>query len=143
MKTVFYGKSEEEITEALGTFELMKTRADALREICEVQPYTQVVVVLTSNHNMYGTVLDNAMDPAHPCEHAFLKELQDQHDTDIRQMVCMWLNGGLDVPSYDFRQMVCDLREDNQNAEMLLQGAEGYLKKTIAQTMPPKMNEYE
>lgn len=55
--------------------------------------------------------------------------------TDIRQVVCMWSDGSLDVPSYDFRQMICDLHENNQNAEMLLRGEKGYLKKTIAQVM--------
>lgn len=135
MKTIFYAKSEDEIVGELGEFELIKKRADTLRKICEVQPYTQIVVILTSNHNMYGTVIDNVMDSAHPCEYAFLKELQNKHDTDIRQLVCMWSDGNLDVPSYDFRQMICDLHENNQNAEMLLRGAKGYLKKTIAQVM--------
>lgn len=111
MKTIFYAKSEDEIVGELGEFELIKKRADALRKICEVQPYTQIVVILTSNHNMYGTVIDNVMDSAHPCEYAFLKELQNKHDTDIRQVVCMWSDGSLDVPSYDFRQMICDLHE--------------------------------
>lgn len=140
MKTIFYAKSEDEIVTEPGTFELMKKRADALRETCEMQPDTQVVVVLTSNHNMYGTVIDHVMDSAHGCEHAFLQKLQDQHDTDIRQMVCMWPEGSLDVPSYDFRQMICHLHENNQNAELLLQGQDGYLRKTIAQTMPKSRN---
>lgn len=136
MKTIFDAKSEEDNVSELGIFESMKKRAESLLETCKAQTYTQVVVVLTSNHNLYGMVIDHVMDPTHRCEHAFLKELQGQHDTDIRQMVCMWSEGSLDMPSYDFRQMICDLHENNKNAEMLLQGASGYLKKTIAQTMP-------
>lgn len=64
MKTIFDAKSEEDNVSELGIFESMKKRAESLLETCKAQTYTQVVVVLTSNHNLYGMVIDHVMDHA-------------------------------------------------------------------------------
>ena len=57
MKTIFDAKSEEDNVSELGIFESMKKRVESLLETCKAQTYTQVVVVLTSNHNLYGMVI--------------------------------------------------------------------------------------
>lgn len=67
---------------------------------------------------------------------SFLEELIQNQDTRLEKLVCLWANGEIDVPSFDFRRRLCALNDSNRTAKILLQSAEGYLIKTLSETLP-------
>ena len=75
---------------------------------------------------------------AHPDEQAFIDDLREAGDTEIRYIVCLFQGGGLDIPSYFFRKKLLELNPANGEAKMLLNGAFRYIVKTINDTAPPK-----
>lgn len=99
------------------------------------QQYAQSIACMTVSGNVYHTVLDNACTKEKNSEKAFLKSLADKNDVVIKKMVCMWADKSLDVPSNDFRNLICALHPDNKNTEILLQGEKEYVKMKIIETV--------
>ncbi len=56
-------------------------------------------------------------------------------DPRIKSIVCMWSNGGVDLPSYSLRASLCGLAEENGSAEILLQGYHSFVVKEIRKTL--------
>ena len=88
---------------------------------------SQVTVLWTSNHRFY-TAMDDWSG-------AICEELKIKNDTHILKILTVWKNGQLDLPSLRFRQRLIALNESNKNAEMILQGKDGYIIKRVSQTM--------
>ncbi len=53
----------------------------------------------------------------------------------IERMLCVWSNGGFDMPSYDTRKYLCDKNAENKKAKMLLVGTSKYIVATFEETM--------
>lgn len=70
-------------------------------------------------------------------EEAFLSVLREQGETELRRLVCMWYDGALDVPSIRFRRSLLALCPKNKDAQLILQGENIYVLRTVAATMPP------
>ncbi len=59
-----------------------------------------------------------------------------QNSKSIKRILCMWNNYSIDVPSYVFRNRICELNKENKKAVILLSGGtDVYLEKQIAVTM--------
>ena len=91
--------------------------------------------VLTSKGNIYCKIIFNALSDESINEHSFLSELKSNDDTQIQKIVCLWSNGDIDMPSWKFRKMLCELNVENKNAQMLLNGGISYIIKSILQTL--------
>ncbi len=55
----------------------------------------------------------------------------------VIKLVYIWGNGGIDMPSYHFRRLLCDRNITNLNASILLIGKNKLVIKTLGETMPP------
>lgn len=58
---------------------------------------------------------------------------------EVKKIVCIWKNGGFDLPSYEFRRMLLAKSAKNKDAEMLLFGGKyddlGLFTKTVERTV--------
>jgi len=115
-----------------GFADLMQVAQNALVNL----PKSSVIVLRTAKNNIYHCVITNAYSNHEEEEKAFLDNLRQNDDLEVSQMVCMWRDGSLDISSFTFRDMLCQLHENNKNAEMILTGENCYHKKTIAETFP-------
>lgn len=97
---------------------------------------TQAVVLKTVNGNIYHTVISDTL--ADTESDVLLKEMKQRGDTHIENIVCCWEDGGVDMPSYEFRQKLMSLDRRNKDALILLQGLDKYIVKELEKLMPPK-----
>lgn len=96
-----------------------------------------VVVMLTAK----GTVISVSFQNVHSAIEAenamkLLIEKKKDGESQIKRMVCMWHEGGIDLPSYAFREALVDIDSKNLSAQILLNGLGGYVVKTVKATMP-------
>ena len=124
-----------------------KAEMDAMMSLCgsyhnTVGKNDLTLSVLTADGVLHRTVIHNAKkrgeNGAHPDEKALIDILRDAGNTEIHYIVCQTRNGEFDLPSYFFRQKLCELNPANGKAKMLLKGAFRYNVKTINDTEPAK-----
>ena len=65
----------------------------------------------------------------------FLLEKKKTGDSKIEKLICMWHDGGIDIPSFAFRDALLAVDSKNLSTQMLLNGFEGYVVKTVKVTM--------
>ena len=116
MHTLFELKTKIVVDAAV--FERMKKSADDELSKAEKGQYTQALVLLSVKGNEYSTLIRNALNPNPTDEAALLSKIKDLNDTEIRYALCLWQDGGIDIPSYWFRKSLCTL--DPKNTETLL-----------------------
>ena len=56
-------------------------------------------------------------------------------DTEIRYVLCMWQDSGIDVPSYAFRDLLCTLNSKNSESLLFVMTAEGVSVTKVSTTM--------
>ena len=108
--------------------EVARNKLATINEIVDGLPTPQVTVLLTNNDNVYVAVND--------IDGMICEELKRNKDTEIIKMLTMWKGGGVDVPSFAFRQALMKMNEANKNADIILQGKAGYLIKKLGAVMP-------
>lgn len=98
-----------------------------------------VVVMLTARGEV-ETLVFNTQADATNAEGAmrFLIEKKKDGDGIIERLLYMWHDGSLDFPSFDFRKALLDIDAVNCLTKMLLNGLNGYVVKTVKETMPPQ-----
>ncbi len=104
----------------------MKKAADEILFNTEKKQYTQAIVLLTSCGNEYNAVIENALSVEKSDEKALLDKLIAASDTRIDHILCLWHEGSVDIPSYDFRKMLCALNSDNENSNIFVMTQDGY-----------------
>ena len=98
---------------------------------------TQVIVLLTSKGKEYSAIIEDVLSEEKIAEKALIKEMQKDNDTEIRYIMAVWKSDGcVDIPSYDFRKMLCRMNTENKNAAIFLMGEAGYGVKSLGATMP-------
>ena len=116
MHTLFELNSKIDVDAA--AFERMMNAAEAELSKAEKNQYIQAIVLLSVKGNEYTTLIKNALSKEKSDETALLKRIKDLNDTEIRYALCLWQDGGIDIPSYWFRKSLCTL--DPKNTETLL-----------------------
>ena len=116
MHTLFELNTKIDVDAA--AFERMMNAAEAELSKAEKSQYIQAIVLLSVKGNEYSTLIKNALSKEKSDETALLKRIKDLNDTEIRYALCLWQDGGLDIPSYWFRESLCAL--DLKNTETLL-----------------------
>ena len=66
----------------------------------------------------------------------FLVEKKKSGEDEIERLICMWHDGSIDFPSYSFREALVAIDSKNLSTQMLLNGLNGYVIKTVKETMP-------
>ena len=96
----------------------------------------QIIVCLTAKGNMHHVIVTDICTMCNTKRDIeFIDTLKQIKDCHIKKLICMWVGESFDLPSYLFRKALCDASKENLNAEILLQGENIYIKKTIAQTL--------
>ena len=116
MRTLFELNTKIDVDAA--AFERMMNAAEAELSKAEKSQYIQAIVLLSVKGNEYSTLIKNALSKEKSDETALLKRIKDLNDTEIRYALCLWQDGGIDIPSYWFRKSLCTL--DPKNTETLL-----------------------
>lgn len=101
----------------------------------EEQKMVQVVVVLTSNEKIYSYLFDYGNRLVLEEEKHFLGILKTDTETSVKKMVCLWSDGSVDFPSYSLREKMIQTNLQNESTEILLNGYDGFIVKTIGKTM--------
>ena len=116
MHTLFELNTKIDVDAA--AFERMMNAAEAELSKAEKSQYIQAIVLLSVKGNEYSTLIKNALSKEKSDETALLKRIKDLNDTEIRYALCLWQDGGIDIPSHWFRKSLCTL--DPKNTETLL-----------------------
>lgn len=124
MKSVFELKSELYFDEDI--FEDMKKKALSLLKNQERGEYTQAIVLRTARGNEYCATIKNALSEECADERALLQILSSNEDTEISRILCMWQDGGVDIPSFRFRKMIYELDSANAESGIFVKTATGY-----------------
>lgn len=93
---------------------------------------------MTAKGNIFGAVTEDGRKYYESCADKVFEQLADSQETEVGRIVCLWDGGPLDISSYYFRKKLCDLNENNKNAEMLLEGENEYHIRTVEQTFGKK-----
>lgn len=64
-----------------------------------------------------------------------LIQMKTRYGSRVEKLVYTWNDGGIDLPSYDFREMLLSVDERNASTEMLLAGLLGFIVKPLKVTM--------
>ena len=116
-------------------FDQMMQAAVLLLKDAPSNKMTQVVVLLTSKGKEYSAIIEDVLSEEKVAEKALIKEMQKDNDTELRYILTAWKNGCVDLPSYDFRKMLCRMNIENKNAAIFLMGEAGYNVQPLGATM--------
>ena len=113
---------------------MLEAATSALSEM-PTGEFTQAIAVHTDSDHIYVQTIANALSEDKSDETHLFQMLENKGDTKIITIVCVWQSGCIDLPSYAWRQMLCDLNEENKNAAILLQSDGEYTLKKLAVTL--------
>ena len=115
--------------------QMMQTAVHMLKDAPNAR-LTQAIVLLTSKGKEYSAIIEDVLSEEKIAEKALIKEMKKDNDTELRYVMTVWKSGScVDVPSYDFRKMLCRMNMENKNAAIFLMGEAGYGVKPLGATM--------
>ena len=106
---------------------------EAKQRVSEHPAAEQVVVVKTAKGNV-RFFASNVSDQKYEEEKAFVQKLVEEDDAVMEYIVCMWDDYNLDLPSMNFRKLLLEVNEENNNARICL--GDGTRMRTIQKCMP-------
>ena len=134
MQTLFELKTKLPVD--MDVFKQMEKIAEAELSKAEPGRYTQAVVLLSNTGNEYSTLIKNALSKEKADETAFLEEIKNVNDTEICYVLCMWqADKCIDIPSFDFRKLLCSLNPKNTEALLFVMTANGVSGIKVSTTM--------
>ena len=116
-------------------FDKMRQTAEFLLKDISTTKMAQAVVLLSSKGKEYSTIIEDVLAEEKLAEKSLLRELLANDDTEIGYILVVWKNGCVDVPSYDFREMLCRMNIENKNAAIFLMSEARYSVKPLGATM--------
>ena len=116
-------------------FEKMKKTATELLRDAEEGQHTQAVVLFSAQGNEYGRVIKDTIAEDISDEMALIESLKAADDTEIKCVLCMWQCGGIDIPSYRLRKMLCELNCQNAESLLIVMTFDGISGLKVAKTM--------
>ena len=134
MQTLFELKTK--LTIDMAVFEQMKKTAEAALSKAATGQYVQAVVLLSAKENEYSTLIKNALSKEKADETAFLEGIKNVNDTEICYVLCMWqADKCIDIPSFDFRKLLCALNPKNTEALLFVMTDNGVSGIKVSTTM--------
>ena len=113
---------------------MMGTARDVLHN-AERGENTQALVLLSAKGTEYAVLVKNALSEDISDEKALIERLTLANDTEIKQILCVWQNGSIDLPSHRFRSMLCEANSKNAACKIFVLTKNGTsvvkLEKTI------------
>ena len=115
--------------------QMMQTAGHMLKDAPKTG-MTQVVVLLTSKGKEYSAIIEDALSEDKIAEKALIKEMRKDNDTELRYVMAVWkTSSGVDMPSYDFRKMLCRMNPENKNAAIFMNETANYTVFPLGATM--------
>lgn len=115
---------------------MMRTAVHLLKDAPNAR-LTQVIVLLTSKGKEYSAIIDDVLSEEKIAEKALIKEMRKDNDTELRYVMAVWkTSSGVDMPSYDFRKMLCCMNPENKNAAIFMNEIANYTVLPLGATMP-------
>ena len=95
------------------------------------------VAMLTEKGTVYSVSFQNGYSAieAEGVIKLFIEKKKNS-DAKIERLICMWHDGSIDLPSFAFREALVAIDSKNLSTQMLLNGLNGYVVKTVKATMP-------
>ena len=114
---------------------MMQTAVHMLKDAPNTR-LTQVIVLLTSKGKEYSAIVEDVLSDEKIAEKALIKEMRKDGDTELRYMMALWKSGScVDLPSYDFRKMLCRMNPENKNAAIFMNETANYTVVPLGSTM--------
>jgi hypothetical protein len=114
----------------------MMAKAKEALQGAEIQKNAQAIVLYTANDQAYGCFIADALSAEKKDEQALLDRLSEAEDTKVCYVLCVWQDREcMDLPSYQFRTMLCELNPDNKAAEIFMMTDNGTAPKALIATM--------
>lgn len=121
--------------EFISEFEVLV--GEAKNEI-RLHPEAEQVVVVRTAKNRIRSFAFQTMEEIVQEDNVFVNQLVEQDDAEIKYIVCMWSNYGLDVPAFSLIKSFLAASAKNEDAFMVLQGEYDFVSRTLKSSMPPK-----
>ena len=90
----------------------------------------QVVVVKTAQDNVYAFAND-VLSKGEKDERTFLKGLCDKGETELAYVVCVWKNGGVEIPAMHFLRRILEADPKNAKAHLAVEGENGIEERAL------------
>lgn len=133
---------------SLEQFEQLTQRADFISEFevlvgeakneIRLHPDAEQVVVVRTAKNRIRSYVFQTMDEIVQEENPFVQKLIELDDAHIKDIVCMWNSFGVDVPAFNLIKALLVASPENERAQVILEGANDYVFRTIKSLMPSK-----
>ena len=107
-------------------FGRMIAEARAQLKIVADRPNAQAILLQTESDELLCGVIGDGQASARIGEDDLIERLKQSGCSRVKRLLCVWANGGVDLPSYRFRTMLLQADGENRTAEMLVSGARGY-----------------
>ena len=115
--------------------QMMQTAVHMLKDAPKTR-MTQVIVLLTSKGKEYSAIIGDVLSEDKIAERALIKEMCKDNDTELRYVMAVWkTSSGVDMPSYDFRKMLCRMNFENKNAAIFMNETANYTVVPLGATM--------
>ncbi len=107
----------------------MKEELNALAETAKAKVAAfpaaeQVVVIKTAQDNVYAFAND-VLSKGEEDERTFLKGLCDKGETELAYVVCVWKNGGVEIPAMHFLKLILEADPKNAKTRLAVEGENG------------------
>ena len=89
------------------------------------------VLLMQSKDQIYKVVFDSVSNG-----HMIERLLPLLHECGNARLVCMWSNGGLDLPAFSVRDLLYKSNPANMSTKILGQGLHSLIVKELGETMP-------
>ena len=96
---------------------------------------TQAIVLYTDRGVDYCSVIKDVLSTERTDETALLNQLTANDDTLVKNILCMWQNGTVDLPSYAFRKRLLETNAENSDAGIFVRTENGYAAVELKCTM--------
>lgn len=133
MQTLF--ESDIKVSFDKCIFENMRKTAVELLRNTEKNQYTQCISLFSSKEKEYTVIIKKALTNEKAEEESLLERLKKIEDTEIYYVLCMWQDECIDIPSYAFRKMLCDLNSKNYKSLLFVTTRNGISVKELSKTI--------
>jgi hypothetical protein len=136
VRAIYYSKNSDDcVTDIPAEYKPLLARGMEIVKRVAGRDNNQVLVLQTADNQIHEAIIDWTLaveddEGQRNLFHAMGKE------NPIVRLICLWEDGAIDVPAYDFRISLCTFNPDNENAQMLLLGYRQMILKTIRATLP-------
>ena len=124
MQSIFELKNELPFDQNI--FDRMKKTASAILQTAEKNEYTQAIVLLSSTGKEDGAIINNALTDGQGDTQELLEQLRLKNDVAVHRILCLWQDGNIDIPSFAFRKMLCDLSPKNTETGIFVRMQNGF-----------------